>query len=184
MRISRSHRWVSLVTVGLLGALLPLVASPASAAPADEKLPSANPVDWTPRVLDNAVLAVAEMGSKVVVGGSFTTIQQANTSAQLSRPYLFAYNATTGAIDTAFVPALNGRVEAVLPHPDGDKVWVAGSFSRLNGVAVSRVVLLNLSNGQRVTSFTAPSMPSPPSAGSRARRSPRWTRRPGRSRAT
>jgi hypothetical protein len=158
VRVARSHRLATTVLIGLLGGLLPLAAAPAMAVPADEKLPSANPVDWTPRVLNNAVLAVTEIGSKVVVGGSFTTIQQANTSTQLSRPYLFAYNADTGAIDNSFVPVLNGRVESVLPHPDGDKVWVAGAFSRLNGVTVSRVVLLNLSNGQRVTSFTAPSI--------------------------
>jgi PKD repeat protein len=94
------------------------------------------------------------VGNTLVVGGDFTQVQSpAAGSPILARNYVFAMNATTGAISTAFVPALNGAVEALVPSPDGQSVYVGGRFTSVNGQTQSRVVRLNLSNGQRTANY-------------------------------
>ncbi|MFN8234358.1 MAG: fibronectin type III domain-containing protein, partial [Actinomycetota bacterium] len=115
---------------------------------------SDDPVNWTPNVLDGRVLAIAQIGSKVVVGGTFTQVQRAGTTQTVQRSRLFAFDMNTGAIDPNFVPQLSGTVEAVVPAPDGLSVYVGGSFGSTNGnTSYRRLVRLNLSNGQLVTAF-------------------------------
>lgn len=147
----------AVVLAVLLGGLQAATLSAARAATSDV-IPSSNPIDITPRVLDAQARSIAEVGNRIVVGGSFTQIQNTGTAPVLDQPYVFAFDPATGKIDNNFLPAVNGEVTTVLAHPDGNKVWVAGAFSRVNGDVHSRIVLLNLATGQAVNAFDPPTI--------------------------
>ena len=94
------------------------------------------------------------MGTKVIVGGTFTQVQAAGSAQTLTRNSIFAFDMNTGVIDQNFVPQLNNEVEALAPGPDGQSVFVGGTFSSVNGnTNYRRLVRLTLANGQLVTGF-------------------------------
>lgn len=114
---------------------------------------SANPVDTTPFITNGRADAVAKIGNRIYVGGSFTTMKNWQGSAQIqTRPYLFAYDVASGQIDTGFNPVLNAPVMALAAAPDGTLI-VGGQFSSVNGVTRTGMVKLNAATGATVTAF-------------------------------
>ena len=83
----------------------------------------------------------------------------AGAGTAVTRNYLFAFNATTGALDTGFVPSVNGEVDSIVPTADGTGVYVGGEFTTAGGVA-TRLAEFNLTTGARVTTFN-PSLNGP-----------------------
>src|SRR5919109_5245522 len=120
---------------------------------AHSKLVNPDPADWTPQVQDGQVNAIVQLGTKVVVGGTFTTVRRAGTSQNLTRNYLFVFDMHTGVVDPNFVPQLNNVVLALAPGPDGSSVFVGGEFGTVNGVTYRHLARLNLANGQPVSTF-------------------------------
>ncbi len=150
------------LTAGLLAALLVFGAAVAldsgAVQPSTQSgrvVSDTNPASWTPNVQDGYVAAFAEAGNTVLVGGNFTTVRRANTSANLTRNYLFAFDRTTGAISTTFVPTLNGEVRSIIYAGDGT-AWIAGGFNNVNGQGARNLARVNITTGQRVTSFAPP----------------------------
>jgi hypothetical protein len=133
-------------------ALAPSV--PAAAGPVSHpNVVSDDPVSWTPWVDDGRVYDIVQVGNTMVVGGTFSTVQQAGTnSPTITRNFLFSFNATTGVIDPGFHPALNGAVNALAT--DGTNVFVGGTFSTVNGSSVKKLAKLDLS-GALVSGFKA-----------------------------
>src|SRR6476661_958314 len=105
---------LSAVTAVLLG----LVVAPAVTAVAQPVAQSAvvsdNPADYTPHVLDGSVKSIIQMGNTIILGGTFSQVQAASGGTVLTRKNVVAFNATTGAISTTFVPATDGEVSTVL----------------------------------------------------------------------
>jgi hypothetical protein len=128
--------------------------SPASDSP-HSFLANPDPADWTPQIQDGQVNAILQLGTKVVVGGTFTTVRRAGTSQDLPRNYLFAFDMGTGVIDPDFAPQLNGAVLSLAPGPDGASVFVGGEFGTVNGVTYRHLVRLGLSDGQPLSTFKA-----------------------------
>ena len=115
---------------------------------------SSNPADWTPHVLDGKVAAIVQVGNRMVAGGQFTQVASAAApTTAIARSNIFAFDATTGAIDTAFAPVLDAQVESLAVAPDGLHVFAGGSFTKINGVAQKSLVKLRLSDGARITAF-------------------------------
>ena len=114
-----------------------------------------DPSDNTPQVLDGQVNAIIQMGDTVIVGGTFTQVRRVNNQTILDRPYVFAYDVDTGAIDPNFVPQLNNYVEALAPGPGGQSVFMGGNFTTVNGAAYKKVARVNLADGSLVTGFKA-----------------------------
>ena len=145
------------VVLALLSAavLVGLLAQPGAAVNVPQAaVVSANPADWTPHVLDGKVDAVVQVGSKMVAGGLFTRVANAATpTTAIPRSNIFAFDATTGVIDTAFAPVLDGEVESLAVAPDGLHVFAGGSFTKINGVAQKSLVKLRLRDGARITAF-------------------------------
>lgn len=132
------------------GGAAPVAAAPPAAAHATVVNP--NPIDHTPHVMDGRTEAVLDLGSRVIVGGTFTEVKRWNQPARFARPYLFAYDKATGAIDTRFVPAPNGRVSALLLAADG-KVLVSGQFRAIGGRAVPYLAKLDPLTGAADPAF-------------------------------
>jgi hypothetical protein len=152
-RVRRQRRL--LTGSAVLAVLLGLLAGPAAAVNvAHSVVVSANPVDTTPNVLDGQVNAIVQVGGKMIAGGTFTQVRRGGGTI-LTRNNIFAFDPATGAIDTAFVPSLNGAVNALEAASDGQSVFVGGTFTSVNGVTVNRLTKLNVADGQRVTAFSA-----------------------------
>jgi hypothetical protein len=117
---------------------------------------SANPADNTPNVLDGKVTALLPLGNHMIVGGTFTQVQEAAAGKPvLNRRGLFAFDRATGVVLPGFVadfdinpdPVADRAVEALAASPDGQSVFVAGSFGQLNGLAVDKLVKLDATTG-------------------------------------
>src|ERR1700749_2823981 len=114
--------WSRRVTAGAIVATLvsasavalPLAASAASPGVTDAGvIANAVPAAFTPNIVDGAVKSMVQVGNLMVVGGTFTQVTPtAGTGAgtTVTRKYLFAFNATTGALDTSFAPTVDGEV--------------------------------------------------------------------------
>lgn len=114
-----------------------------------------DPKDTVPVALDGQVQALAEVGTKIVVGGTFTQVRNGRSSAVLTRNYLFAYDRSTGAISTTFVPVLDGQVDALEPAADGTTVYVAGTFKTVNSTAKPWLARIDVATGALVGTFNA-----------------------------
>lgn len=149
----RSTRVAALVlaTAAALAAGTPGAAAPPPATHAG--LVRTNPNNVTPHVLDGRPEAVLDLGSRVIVGGSFTRVRRSNGAQTVTRTHLFAYDKATGAIDTRFVPQPTGRVTSLLRAPDG-RVLVGGQFKAIGGRAVPYLAKLDPTSGAVDTAFS------------------------------
>jgi hypothetical protein len=127
---------------------------------AQDLIVSANPENWTPQVVDDpgSVRALAQTGTTLIAGGTFTKVTNAGSSTQLTRTNLFTFSATTGAVTTAFAPTLDGMVRSVLPSATRTVVYVGGEFKKVNGVSMTSLAALNLSDGSINSTFKVPSL--------------------------
>ncbi len=98
------------------------------------------------------VWALAHSQGRVVVGGSFTQIRPGagqSGTAQTVRG-LAILNAATGAPDSCQLPAGYGAgtptIYAAQAAPDGNSIFVAGNFSSIGGVTVSRLAEIDVVN--------------------------------------
>jgi PKD repeat protein len=109
----------------------------------------------TPRISSGEIwdIEVVPQLNRVFIAGGFTSL--ANTVAPtttVNQPYLASYNLNTGLIDTNFRPTFGGGgVRAVEATPDGTKLFVAGDFNTVGGVARQKVASLNLTTGAPTT---------------------------------
>ncbi len=138
-----------LIATGL--ALVPLVAG--ATTPSHDRIVNAVPSASTPAVNDGTIYGIAQVGSTMVVGGTFTNVTSPGGGSAVSRRYVFAFDAATGQVSSSFAPSVNGEVDAVLPGPTAGTVYLTGSFTTVNGVSTSHVALLDVSNGERVAGF-------------------------------
>ena len=138
--------------VSVLVALVPVTwTSPATADMAHPSVVSANPVDFTPHVLDGTVWALALVGDTVVVGGSFTKVADSSRKQTYARKNVFAYGLKDGAV-RAFAPAVDAPVYA-LAAGASSTVYLGGSFKTVNGAAQRGLARVSVTDGQRISTF-------------------------------
>ena len=123
---------------------------------AQAQVVSAVPAVYTPDINDGTTYAINQVGARVITGGTFTNESNHGSTAVVAQPYLFAFDAATGVLDTGFRPVLNGVVNSIEPGPIADTVYVAGAFSTVNGVKDKSIVLLSTITGAVVSPFKAP----------------------------
>lgn len=141
-----------LTVIGASVPALPVYGAARPGGVTHDRVVSADPVDFTPHVLDGVVNAIALVGRTVVVGGSFSRVREARSGPELPRANLFAFDVVTGRIATGFAPRVHGPVYALAPGPNGT-VYVGGDFvtaGRGSGRALTR---LRLSDGAVVPGF-------------------------------
>ena len=158
-RRSRGRSAGAGLATGLLLAAGAAVPAPAVAVNADhgQQVVSDDPVNVTPHVMNGSVNAVTQIGNKIIAAGTFTSVSPASTFTStgddLVRNRIFAFDATTGAIDTAFNPNLGGAVNSL--DTDGTHVYVGGSFGSVGGNSAIRRVVKLTAGGAVVGSFNA-----------------------------
>lgn len=127
-------------------------AHPAAADLAQSSVVSADPVDYTPHVLDGTVWTMAVVGDTVVVGGAFTKVADSSRRQTYARKNVFAFDLNSGTI-RPFAPAVDGAVYALAAGAD-DTVYLGGAFKTVNGAAQRGLARVSL-DGDRLSSFGA-----------------------------
>ena len=120
-------------------------------------MPGDVPSKKTPWVLDGGVYKVIQVGNTMIAGGKFTQVADPMNGTQYTRQNIVAFDATTGLVSQTFNPTIDGEVQQLMPGPTPDTVYVAGDFTKINGVGPNHIQLLNINTGRAVTSFKAPS---------------------------
>ena len=110
--------------------------------------------EWEP---NGAVLALAEQGGMVFVGGNFTSWRNLVTGTVVARSRLAALDAVTGAPIAGWVANANGAVKALAVAPDGLTLFVGGEFRQLNGTAQNRLAAVATGSGALVPGWRASS---------------------------
>ncbi|HEX3823804.1 MAG TPA: PKD domain-containing protein [Mycobacteriales bacterium] len=153
-------RAVAAVAVAVVVSGACWLAPTASAVQASQsRLVNAVPAADTPAVNDGVVYAIAQVGSRVILGGTFTSVSPAgDPGTTYSLHDALAFDATTGTIDTTgFLPTLNGRVSTVIAGPSPNEVYLGGAFTTVDGVAMN-VALLDVRTGALVAGWDPPSL--------------------------
>jgi hypothetical protein len=134
------------VAVATAGAL------PAAADLAQSAVVSADPVDFTPNVLDGTVWSLALVGDEVVVGGAFTKVADSSRKQTYARKNVFAFNLYTGAV-SSFAPEVDGAVYSLAAGAD-DTVYLGGAFKEVDGGSSRGLARVGL-DGDRSRAFSA-----------------------------
>lgn len=116
-----------------------------------------NPLtSFVPRPNGTVQAVATQPDGKILIGGTFTSIQIGSTSTNHSRSRLARLN-TDGSVDTGFDPSPNGSIYAIALQTDG-KIIIGGSFTTVQPSGspspVSRTNLARLNaDGTLDTSF-------------------------------
>jgi len=154
MKMKYTHAAGRLAAVTLAGVMgvTSLGATAAHGAIAQDHLVSADPIDTTPQIIGDKVRQVATVGGIHVAVGEFEQVRQ-NDGTTFARHNIVAFD-DAGNVVTTFDPQFNGsEIYDVIPSGDGSTVYVAGSFSKVDGANAPRVTRINVTTGARVTQF-------------------------------
>ncbi|MFV0460911.1 MAG: PKD domain-containing protein [Actinomycetales bacterium] len=119
-----------------------------------QQVVSDDPVGWTPHIMDGSVKSITQLGDTIYAVGDFTTVRQTWNSADITRNGIFAFSATTGAIDMSFNPDIPGTVMSI--DNDGANLYVGGAFSSVGGDGRFRRLVRLSPSGSVVGSLPRP----------------------------
>ena len=145
---------------------------PVAAGTAHASVVSDNPANWTPNVQDDAVVphtavyAIHQLGGTMYAGGKFHKVANASQTNTFTRNNLMAFERHDRR--DAILRARRQRRRLGAPADRAPSVYVAGSFTSVNGVARRGIVKLDATTGAVDPAFNA-HLPS----GDRLRRPPR-----------
>ena len=146
-----------LLSAGLIGISSVATTTPAGAAVVDDQPLSAVASNvWQ---TNNTVWALDVQNNVVYAGGEFTAVRPPGVAlggaGTVTRNRIAAFNATTGELITTFNPNANGMVYDVDVSPNGQYLYVAGSFTTIGGQTRQRIARLNLPSGTVDTNWQA-----------------------------
>ena len=148
------------LTCVLIGAVtaLTLTAVPSHAEPSGAAAPG-SPLSAVPGGLwqtDQTVWAMAYSNGVLYVGGAFANVRPPGAAlgtSQTAQARLAAFDATTGALISSWKPVIGGgAVFALDVSPDGNRLYVGGGFTKVNGSNRSRIAAFD------ITRPTAPTL--------------------------
>lgn len=144
----------SLLAIGFTNA----TGASATPGPVAQRTATGVTADVLPTAQINGVVwAQTVVGNTVYVGGSFTAARPAGAAAGTNlsaRSNLMAYTLSTGVM-TSWAPSANGQILAMTLSPNGQRLYVAGDFTTINGVSAQHLAAFDTSTGALVTAFAA-----------------------------
>ena len=159
----RLRRGVALTAAtATVAALLTALTVGAPAARADTAPASGTPAtvaaDALPTVqVDGVVWAQVIVGDTVYATGEFTSARPAGAAEgtqETTRSNILAYDLATGDLITSWAPSLNAQGLAIAASTDGSRIFVAGDFTQVSGANRYRMVALDATTGDVVSTFT------------------------------
>ena len=113
--------------------------------------------------IDGVVWEQVTVGNVVYATGSFANARPPGTAAgdpsQVARANLLAYDITTGNLIMSFNHSLNAQGLTIAASPDGSRVYVAGDFTKVDGIVRNHIAAFDTATGALDTSF-APTLDS------------------------
>jgi hypothetical protein len=103
---------------------------------------------------DTEVRSMAQIGTRMFVGGNFARVENYASGTHTARAYLAAFDAATGTWISSFRPTFNGKVNAVLRLPNG-LLAVGGEFTKVNGGTHMGLAVLDPATGKVAGGFGA-----------------------------
>ena len=98
------------------------------------------------------VHAIAQIGTTIYVGGSFTAVGYG--SGTIARAYLAALDASSGLLVEAFDPRPDNAVDSLLKSADGARLYAGGLFNRIGGCTpCDRLAMLDPATGAANPTF-------------------------------
>jgi hypothetical protein len=98
------------------------------------------------------VLAILQAGTRIYVGGTFTSAV-APGGGPVARSSLLALDAATGQLDLGFTPDPGGEVDALAS--DGTSLFVGGKFAAIGGLKRKNLAAVNLVTGAALPGWKA-----------------------------
>jgi len=143
-----------LCTVALaVGSTVPVQASLLQPAVVSE-----NPADTTPHIVlsDTSydVRAFAQVGRTIYAGGLFSQVQDPARTTTYARKNFVAFDSETGVISPLNL-SFDGTVGAIEATADGTALFIAGAFTKVNGITRRGILKYDLVN-DRVDPTFAP----------------------------
>lgn len=160
-RSTRRIAWIrAAACLSLLTSLMvaPAVAGASWLAPAaagnDQSISGVPASMWQTNA---SVQSIVTTGGVIYAGGLFTAVRPPGVASggagTVSVTYLAAFSASTGALITSFKVTLNGQVNQLALSPDGTILYVAGTFSTVNGLSIPRLAAISIPSGTPITTF-------------------------------
>ncbi|MEW2354545.1 hypothetical protein [Spirillospora sp. NPDC029432] len=143
-----------------LAALAPTASARSDTAPAPGEPVTVTADELPTWQTDGVVLSIAMVGDTVYVGGNFDHIRPPGTAPgdpqEQPRANLAAFNAATGqplAWDPAVEsnPGQETEVRDIDAAPDGRTLYIAGKFTKVNGLSRPRIASFTLPDGSLTT---------------------------------
>jgi hypothetical protein len=142
-----------LLVVGMISAPPPALADTAPPVVGTAETVSTDPLPTVQ--IDGVVWDQVVVGNVVYVGGDFATARPAGAAAgtrTVPRSNLLAYDLLTGTL-LPFAPTVNAPIRGLAVSPDGTRLYAAGLFTTVNGVARTRLAAFDVRTGTLVASF-------------------------------
>lgn len=154
-------RELLVASTALALALVSLAAPTAPDARADTVPPQGTPATVSAMPLptvqvDGVVWSQAVVGNTVFAGGSFSKARPAGAEPGTSesvRNNLLAFDIATGALNASIKPNVNGQILAVTKSPDGQRIYIGGQFTAVDGKPRNRIAALDAKTGAVVDGF-------------------------------
>ncbi|MFJ6549394.1 PKD domain-containing protein [Microbacterium sp. NPDC091676] len=120
----------------------------------DENVVTSDPIP-TVQIDNGYVWAQTTIGSIVYAVGKFDNAREpkaAPGTALTARSNVLAYDIDTGAL-LPFAPQVNGVIKAVAASPDGSRIYIGGSFTKVNGKDRWNIAAIDAKTGELVPGF-------------------------------
>lgn len=98
------------------------------------------------------VYAMARDGDRIIIGGTFTRVEDPATGQRVRRDRLAAFDATTGEL-VSWDPGADGAVRSLAVGADG-VVYAGGAFTVAGGISATRIVAIG-DDGAGLPEFSA-----------------------------
>ena len=134
---------------------------PAQASLSQPAVVSENPADTTPHIVlsDTSydVRAYAQVGHTIYAGGKFREVQDPARTTTYARQNFVAFDSETGVVSPLDL-SFDGTVGAIEATADGTALFIAGAFTKVNGITRRGILKYDLVNDRIDPTFAPTGM--------------------------